>query len=204
MLSYCWGLGNEAAKTTQSNLCQRKQQIMVCDLPKTIRDAITVPRATGVRYLWVDALCIIQPDNDNFLDDWNTEAAQMVSYYSNSLFCITALCTWDSSDGFLRERHSARYPWRKEECIQYEETLFSIIPSEVLDDIKIRHMPLMTRAWALQERILSTRRLHWCVIGLLWECDSGLFQEISRFGIYASNLIGVILLQYRIILCDRS
>lgn len=177
ILSYCWGLGNEAAKTTRNNLHQRKQQIMVCDLPKTIRDAITVTRATEVRYLWVDALCIIQPDNDNFLDDWNTEAAQMGSYYSNALFCISALCTSDSSDGFLRERHSARYPWRKEECIQHEENFFSIIPSKGLNDIKIRHMPLMERAWALQERILSTRRLHWSGIGLLWECDSGLFQE---------------------------
>ncbi|KAL6799878.1 heterokaryon incompatibility domain-containing protein [Trichoderma sp. SZMC 28012] len=177
ILSYCWGMGNQKAKTTRSNLRQRKHQIMICDLPKTIRDAIRVTRAMGLQYLWVDALCIIQSDNDNFLDDWNTEAAQMGSYYSNALFCISALCTSDSSDGFLRERHSARYPWRKEECIQYEENFFSITPSEGLSNIRIKDMPLMERAWALQERILSTRRLHWSGIGMLWECDSGLFQE---------------------------
>ncbi|KAF3076409.1 hypothetical protein CFAM422_001645 [Trichoderma lentiforme] len=156
---------------------------MVCDLPKTIQDAITITRLMGVRYLWVDALCIIQPDNDNFLDDWNTEAAQMGNYYSNALFCISALCASDSSEGFLGERHSARYPWREEEYIQYGENFVSFKPLEgtIGDEPEFRYMPLMTRAWALQERILSTKRLHWSGIGLLWECDSGLFQENQPF-----------------------
>lgn len=178
ILSYCWGMGNEIAKTTRNNLRQRKHQILVCNLPKTIRDAITFTRIIGVRYLWVDALCIIQPDNDDFLDDWSTEAAQMGSYYSNALFCISALCASDSSEGFLRERHSARYSWRTDECIQYGEILASIAPPKgIIGEPDLRYMPLMRRAWALQERILSAQRLHWSVVGLLWECDSGLFQE---------------------------
>ncbi|KAL6808441.1 heterokaryon incompatibility domain-containing protein [Trichoderma camerunense] len=183
ILSYCWGMGNQPAKTTRSNLCQRRHRIMVYDLPKTIQDAITITRLMGIRYLWVDALCIIQPDNDDFLDDWNSEAAQMGNYYSNALFCISALYASDSSEGFLGERHSARYPWREEEAIQYGENFVSFKPLEgtIGDEPEFRYMPLMRRAWALQERILSTQRLHWSGVGLLWECDSGLFQENQPF-----------------------
>ncbi|EHK17993.1 uncharacterized protein TRIVIDRAFT_44823, partial [Trichoderma virens Gv29-8] len=178
ILSYCWGAGNEAAKTTQNNYRQRKHQIVVRNLPKTIRDAIAVTRIMGIRYLWVDALCIIQPADDDFLDDWNIEAAQMGSYYSNAQLCISALSTSDSSDGFLRERHSARYPWREGEYLQHGENFFSIKPpEEITPEPNIKFMPLMKRAWALQERILSIRRLHWSMAGLLWECDSGMFQE---------------------------
>lgn len=183
ILSYCWGMGNEIAKTTRSNLGQRKHQILIYDLPKTIQDAIAVTRAIGVRYIWVDALCIIQPDNDDFLDDWNTEAAQMGNYYSNALLCISALCASDSLEGFLRERHPARYPWREEEYIQYGENFLSFQPLEgtIGDEPDLKYMPLMRRAWALQERLLSTQRLHWSGIGLLWECDSGLFLENQPF-----------------------
>ncbi|PKK51178.1 hypothetical protein CI102_2800, partial [Trichoderma harzianum] len=127
ILSYCWGMGNQPAKTTRSNLRQRKHRIMVYDLPKTIQNAITITRLMGIRYLWVDALCIIQPDNDDFLDDWNSEAAQMGNYYSNALFCISALY---ASEGFLGERHSARYPWREEEAIQYGENFILSLPKE--------------------------------------------------------------------------
>ncbi|KAM0264317.1 hypothetical protein ACHAQJ_000807 [Trichoderma viride] len=42
-------------------------------------------------------------------------------------------------------------------------------------------MPLMFRAWVLQERILSTRNLHWTTAGLLWECHGGLFRENEPF-----------------------
>ncbi|KAH6991817.1 hypothetical protein EDB82DRAFT_544688 [Fusarium venenatum] len=63
ILSYCWGEGNRSARTTRRNLQQRTKQITMQELPKTIQDAIKITRRLKVRYLWVDAVCIIQPDN---------------------------------------------------------------------------------------------------------------------------------------------
>lgn len=59
-LSYCWGQGPHDYKTTSQNIGGRKNGIYLVHLPKTLRDAIIVTRKLGIKYLWVDALCIIQ------------------------------------------------------------------------------------------------------------------------------------------------
>ncbi|KAK1244079.1 hypothetical protein MKX08_002217 [Trichoderma sp. CBMAI-0020] len=177
ILSYCWGKGNDTAKTTQDNLDQRKQGIAVSMLPKSMSDAIKVTRAMGIRYLWIDAICIIYPDNDGYYDDWTIETAEMGSYYNNALCCISAACAKDSSDGFLRERYIARYPWRENECIPHDGSFFTIQQPPSIAVPTLGNTPLMYRKWALQERILSSRRLHWTNVGLLWECSGGLYRE---------------------------
>src|SRR5579859_4869443 len=57
-LSYCWGQSNNYVTTTRT-LEDHLRQIPFGSLPRTIRDAIRVTRSLGIRYLWVDALCII-------------------------------------------------------------------------------------------------------------------------------------------------
>jgi hypothetical protein len=79
-LSYCWGIANNSARTTRAKTAQRREGFAVDTLPKTIREAIQVTRLLGYRYLWVDAICIIQSDtNDQYLDDWNMEAPRIGS-----------------------------------------------------------------------------------------------------------------------------
>ena len=66
-LSYKWG--NETAmsvKTVMHNLESHKQSISLKTFPQTIRDAIFITSKLGIRFLWVDSLCIVQ-DSD---DDW--------------------------------------------------------------------------------------------------------------------------------------
>jgi hypothetical protein len=60
-LSHCWG-NHRRCVTTKENLPARVEGIAWLDLPQTFRDAITVTRAIGVQYLWIDFLCIIQDD----------------------------------------------------------------------------------------------------------------------------------------------
>ncbi|KAI0544761.1 HET-domain-containing protein [Xylaria curta] len=99
-LSYCWGPASEAKlqlKTTQLTLDSHLVGIQLDKVPKTISDAIRVCRCLSIRYLWVDALCIIQEDEE----DWNKESFEMSQIYSN---CFLALCViqGDScSSGFL-------------------------------------------------------------------------------------------------------
>ena len=60
-LSHCWG--NESPFTTQhSSMESRKQGIKLDELPKTFQDAICITRELGVKYLWIDSLCICQDD----------------------------------------------------------------------------------------------------------------------------------------------
>jgi len=60
-LSHCWGPLPHFT-TTSHNLADRLHGIRLADLPKTFRDAVAITRALGVRYLWIDSLCIIQDD----------------------------------------------------------------------------------------------------------------------------------------------
>ncbi|KAI0186231.1 heterokaryon incompatibility protein-domain-containing protein [Xylaria flabelliformis] len=99
-LSYCWGSASEARLqliTTHLTLNSHLLGIQLDRVPKTISDAIRLCRGLGIRYLWVDALCVIQGDDE----DWNKESFKMSQIYSN---CFLTLCVaqGDScSSGFL-------------------------------------------------------------------------------------------------------
>jgi hypothetical protein len=96
-LSYCWG-GVQAVKLLVSNFKDMVSRIP-SELPKTIQDAFTITRRLGIRFIWVDSLCIIQ-DSEK---DWITEAALMGRVYKNCFCCIAASGATDSSKGcFLR------------------------------------------------------------------------------------------------------
>jgi Heterokaryon incompatibility protein (HET) len=62
-LSYRWGPPEYVLKTTQANLRQMMQYVDWGALPRLLQDAIRVARELGIRYIWIDALCIIQ-DNE--------------------------------------------------------------------------------------------------------------------------------------------
>ena len=60
-LSYCWGNDMpQECMTTQGNLHARRELLETDFLPQTLKDAIKVVRQLGIRYLWIDALCILQ------------------------------------------------------------------------------------------------------------------------------------------------
>lgn len=100
-LSYRWGARKNVMLTREIHDGFRNQ-ISVSMLPGTIRDAIQVCRGLSIRYLWVDALCIMQGDPDDFA----TEITRMGSIYDSSIFTIAATESIDSDSGLLRSRQS--------------------------------------------------------------------------------------------------
>ncbi|KAK4126017.1 hypothetical protein N657DRAFT_632181 [Parathielavia appendiculata] len=75
------------------------------------RSAVTVSREIGVRYLWIDSLCIIQPhhgcsDGSGCAgsEDWRTESPKMGQYYGEAYCTIAATSAKGSSEGFLDTR----------------------------------------------------------------------------------------------------
>jgi hypothetical protein len=101
VLSYCWGPPDiQQLKLTLSNYDTLQKGIDPRSLPLTLRDAMNACHGLGVRYLWIDACCIIQDSPQ----DWNREAAKMAKVYENALFCISASAAADSSQGCFRGR----------------------------------------------------------------------------------------------------
>jgi hypothetical protein len=72
-LSHCWGASRPACLTTAATLETNKTQIAWELLSKTFQDAIMLTRELDVRYIWIDSICIIQNDDE----DWAKEAGQM-------------------------------------------------------------------------------------------------------------------------------
>ncbi|KAF2107750.1 heterokaryon incompatibility protein-domain-containing protein, partial [Lophiotrema nucula] len=90
-LSYVWG----GIDSYLSRKCNKSRDILTEDeiipirrkrLPKTIRDAMRVTEMIGERYLWVDALCIVQDDD---VEKARTFAV-MNHIYRNALLTIAA------------------------------------------------------------------------------------------------------------------
>ncbi|CAF3621866.1 unnamed protein product [Fusarium graminearum] len=184
ILSYCWGNGNANSSTTEKNVARRSQGFTISVLPKTIRDAILLTRMMGFRYLWVDAICIIQGPSGDF----HAEAPKMGDYYSESACCIAASSSADSSEGFLIERAVAKYPMTHTGiriatppsqdgppyCIYQEVDNSPYIKKPLLES------PLKKRGWCWQELSLPSRILHWTPQGLFLECSSSLFLEDAK------------------------
>jgi hypothetical protein len=95
-LSYCWG-ADQPLKLTSARLAAYNNNIMEETLPQSIRDAVYVTRCLGMRYLWIDAYCIIQDSEE----DKKLEIAQMGSIYKNSHLTIEGSGSSSSETGFL-------------------------------------------------------------------------------------------------------
>ena len=99
-LSHCWGPPEKRpTTTTKYSLGERMKRIPLFELPRTFQDAIEITRKLGYRYLWIDSLCIVQDDEQ----DWAHEAGLMAKVYSHSSCTLSALSSHDSSEGLHLE-----------------------------------------------------------------------------------------------------
>lgn len=104
-LSYCWGTVEQAAKlpkTTNDTIISRIEKIELNTMPQMYQDAITVARTLGIRYLWVDSLCIIQDD----VRDWEIESSRMAAIFSIAYLTLVAASGSSCKDSFLRREIS--------------------------------------------------------------------------------------------------
>jgi len=111
-LSYCWG--SDLTGVVKTLTCNKKnhieQGVPVSSLPKTVQDAVAVCRGLGLRYLWVDALCIIQDDKA----DWKLEGEKMRAVYHSSRVTIAAHAAVSCKDGFLGPQAYGKPEWQCE------------------------------------------------------------------------------------------
>ena len=85
---------------TEASLSDMSKRIDLANLSQTYQDAIAITRLLGLRYLWIDSLCIIQDS----VVDWQTEAAKMGGIFKSSLCTIAASSASSSSEGCFFDR----------------------------------------------------------------------------------------------------
>ncbi|RSL88606.1 hypothetical protein CEP52_015177 [Fusarium oligoseptatum] len=152
-------------------------------LPRTFRDAIKVTRKLQFRYLWIDSLCIIQGDRD----DWERESANMANIYANAALNLAASYSADGHGGLMLERnklHVTPCHWTRPsrpipshnrwgKWMKAEEVCWGFSPQSEFASVGIgRPLPLESRGWVMQESLLSPRKVRFLPGEITWECKS--------------------------------
>jgi hypothetical protein len=163
-LSHCWG-DKSTLKLTQLQFDDFLRGVPLVDFPATYRDAIFVVRSLGLEYIWIDSLCIIQDSSE----DWQRECSSMAEVYKNGVLNIAALCAKDNSDGcfFVRDAHLFKPLVLRSNWSNFETDMWAWEPFLKSD---FNAALLHSRAWVLQERVLSPRVVHFGKTMVFWEC----------------------------------
>jgi hypothetical protein len=172
-LSYSWG-GDQTFATTRETLQDRCNGFRLEDIPQTLQEAIRVTRELGIKYIWIDSMCIVQDSTE----DKERELSQMPRIYSNAYVTICASYAGSCKQGFLEmngecDKHPGTGLTKDLFKQQYR------CPNGSLDTVFLREEVYYsssndlgsTRAWTLQERLLSPRVISYGT-RLMWYCRS--------------------------------
>ncbi|KAK5059614.1 hypothetical protein LTR69_006203 [Exophiala sideris] len=102
-LSYRWGQG-PTCKLEKAFLRAFSIQVAWSALPRTYQEAITLTRGLGLRYIWIDSLCIIQDDENDF----QLESTKTADIYKFAHLVISADCASDTQAGFLNRENASK------------------------------------------------------------------------------------------------
>lgn len=183
-LSHCWGPPDkQPLRTTWDTFMEHTRSgIPMVRLPRTFVDAVCITRGLGIRYLWIDSLCIVQDSRS----DWEAESQKMGSIYEGATLTLGAAHALDSSEGLFKGLRrldpntvvKVYTPMPGSSTMAPFATYFIFDPAQLIPEglpeaLKIGawyDSPLAKRAWVMQEWMLS-RRFVWAEsISLYWKC----------------------------------
>lgn len=166
-LSYVWGVKKKKGESIhQLKLVKKTRSDLIkgikpSQMTASHREGSMVARDLGYRYIWIDALCIMQDD----IADWKNAAVEVPDIYNNAVLTITAGRSHDSRDGFLTERRPVKLPRRTEGSSRNLTSTFevSLARNRAIG-------PADERAWCFQEALLSRRSLIFGMGQLIFKC----------------------------------
>lgn len=169
-LSYKWG-DSQQFLTTEAELAHLRQPSDLAHrpLPRTVRDAITLTRDIGLKYVWIDALCIIQDSDDHKAK----QISRMHHIYGGAAVTIIAASSNDADDGL----HGVRDRLRdiKDDISSVDG--IRIMARNCYMDTTMNRSEYNKRAWTYQESCLSRRLLYVTSKGVVMHCCQGVRSE---------------------------
>lgn len=186
-LSYVWGQV-DMSKTFKSNYNERMkpQSLATISFPKTIKDAMAFVRLLDERYLWVDALCIVQDDDVQMSRD----VPNMDIIYSQAFSTIVALSGTDADSGLpgvsagTREpqkiatvRISNKSPNLDDDPLSNDKETVGLVATPRQLYLEMELSKWSTRSWIVQEHLLSRRCLLFAPDALYFQCGQETLSE---------------------------
>ncbi|KAH7319602.1 heterokaryon incompatibility [Stachybotrys elegans] len=183
-LSYVWG-GAKVPLSTKANVPYLRLPGAFLaggmELPATINDAVRLCASIGIRYLWVDSLCIVQDD----LETKMKHIKAMGSVYANAYLTLVPLSAESAVDGISRVSRPAPSPNSSYVYLATKTLMRATQGSIGLGPITLSNTTWRTRAWTLQELVFSKRVIglgpvaSWVCSGAQWSEDLELPSEIE-------------------------
>lgn len=155
-LSYTWGEDFEAMpkllKENRSTFLRHPLNVDV--LPLSQQHAILVARELCYEWIWIDMLCLVQDDDD----DWERHARLLPFIYGNADLTIIAGRSRRSKDGFLQLDPRSR-PSVPDARLQYQSRVAGITHCRIA--LMRNHLigPTDNDSWCLQEFLMARRML---------------------------------------------
>lgn len=175
-LSYVWGT-QKPFQTTLATLTQNQQAgaLSSSSIGKTIRDAMAVAKLMAERYLWVDALCIVQDDEMHK----RSELARMAAIYANAIVTIIAMQGENANSGLkgFRGISESRRLCQSQHSLKNgaEVTQFPIDSTSL--QLGSTKTAWWNRGWTYQEYLFSRRRLMFDADSIWWQCPVATWWE---------------------------
>jgi hypothetical protein len=178
-LSHCWGSEPPPSDVPWLNHEKLREGLPLGCLPPTFRDACLAVLDLDCRLIWIDALCILQGDEA----DWLREATRMSDVFSMSALTIAGSDSSSTNAGLF---------WRRKTLnLSQIRTRFSCLCTEAIlagfnGDMGYwcrpgqTVLPLHSRAWVIQEMALSTRVAYFTNTGVYWVCEEIEGSELRR------------------------
>ncbi|PMD16035.1 HET-domain-containing protein, partial [Hyaloscypha hepaticicola] len=166
-LSYVWG-SVPMFKTMQENLASLQVSGALLHLrsqrPRIVRDAMDLTRYLGHRYLWCDALCIVQNDAQSK----HSEIAKMSVIYGEAFLTICALSSSNAGVGLLGFSETLPRDMPQDISGSTKTSAYVSIPPSLVEISYL--LPYEQRAWTFQERLLSKRCLLFTATHIYFHC----------------------------------
>ncbi|EKG14257.1 Heterokaryon incompatibility [Macrophomina phaseolina MS6] len=172
-LSHCWGYQDHLPpRTTTETLPAHLSAIPLAALPQNYRDAITVTRSLGLRYIWIDSLCILQDS----IHDWDRESSRMAAIYQHAHVTVVAASGTTCHSGFLQLRPSRRVllNYGPSSAAPSVSGTYQLRERRGIGARDIERSRWRTRAWTFQESLFSVRKLFFTDAAAYFQCGGAL------------------------------
>lgn len=165
-LSYRWGGWDKF--TVRDTIETFRNKIDDDLLPAVFREAVSIARELGIKFLWIDSVCIVQDDRT----DWIEHATKMADVYENATLVIAASSSPNPGVSFLTQTPRPVRPVP----LRYQNS-YDVFKArrQLACGIHRHYAPedddlLDNRKWAFQEKELRRRWISYSESELQWKC----------------------------------
>ncbi|UPK99730.1 hypothetical protein LCI18_010665 [Fusarium solani-melongenae] len=185
-LSYCWGPATDTYTLSTDTMKDMLNGMDESRLVAAHRDTLSLARSLGIKLVWIDALCIIQGNKE----DWERESKLMARVYGNATLTASAGRSGDARNSFIINDYKQPAP-----CCeipldegQHGNVLVGLRRSSDYGVVE-------TRGWCLQEKKWSRRTVFFGKEQLYFSCRCCGYSEDRNYGVESPSSLHAILSQ---------